>query len=674
MLRATLMLLLTIFLCGTISAGKITFDDLYSIPSYDSPRISPDGTQIVFALTITDLEKNSRECHLYIMDADGGHSRQLTNGPTDEWSPQWAPDGKFLLFLSDRSGSDQVWILPTDGGEARQVTSLSTGVTYFACFPTGQQLLVGSRVFPDCHSDSCNNARLKKNENRPIDARVYDNLLFRHYRSWDDGRVSRLFVVSIHNSTLSELYCGTYDAPSMLLGGYSDVAISPDGGEIIFTMCREAVPAVYVNNDLYTMRVAGGEPEQLTYGEGLESLPRYSADGRFLAYGMTARAGYESDQRDIVLYDRKDKTHTNLTADFDRSINELVWGPKGKYIYFSTIDRGFTYVGKIEASTGKITKLLDKAAYYGLQVSPDGRYLVLARSLSNEPYELCRYDLDSEQLTRLTHFTEPTVADIPMNPAEDFYFIGAMDDSIHGFITLPPDFDKSKNYPLVLLIHGGPQWCWLGNFNYYGWNTQLMAAQGYVVAQIDPHGSVGYGLEFKEYVSGHWGLGDFEDLMKGVDYLIDTYPFIDSTRMGALGRSYGGFMINWICGHTDRFKCLVSIDGTFNHFASYGSTDELWFPEWEYNGTPWSNPEEYRRSSPMTYAENFKTPTMVVHGQYDYRVDLSEGLQMFTALQRMGVPSRLVYFPNEGHSVGGLANLRFVYDRQFEWLAQWLKK
>jgi dipeptidyl aminopeptidase/acylaminoacyl peptidase len=192
--------------------------------------------------------------------------------------------------------------------------------------------------------------------------------------------------------------------------------------------------------------------------------------------------------------------------------------------------------------------------------------------------------------------------------------------------------------------------------------------------QIDPHGSVGYGLEFKEYVSGHWGLGDFEDLMKGVDYLIDTYPFIDSTRMGALGRSYGGFMINWICGHTDRFKCLVSIDGTFNHFASYGSTDELWFPEWEYNGTPWSNPEEYRRSSPMTYAENFKTPTMVVHGQYDYRVDLSEGLQMFTALQRMGVPSRLVYFPNEGHSVGGLANLCFVYDRQFEWLAQWLKK
>ncbi len=674
MLRTTLMLLLTIFFCGTVSADKITFDDLYSIPSYDSPKISPDGARIVFTLTTTDLEENARESHLYIMDADGGHCRQLTNGPTVEWSPQWAADGKSLLFLSDRSGSNQVWILPIDGGEARQVTSLSTGVGSFQCFPSGRQLLVSSRVFPDCHSDSCNNARVQENEDRPVEARVYDNLLFRRYSFWDDGRVSRLFTVPLDNSTVSELYGGAYSVPSLLLGGSSDVTISPDGNEVVFTMCREAVPAVYVNNDLYTMPMAGGEPKQFTDGAGLESSPRYSSGGRFLAYGSMARAGYESDQRDIVLYDRKNETHTNLTADFDRSINEFVWGPKGKYLYFSTIDRGFTYIGKIETGSGKITKLLDKAVYWNLQLEPGGRYLVLTRSLSNEPFELYRFDLDSERLTRLTYFTEAAVEGIPMNPAEEFYFVGAMDDSIHGFVTFPPDFDESQKYPLVLLIHGGPQWCWLGNFNYYGWNTQLMAAQGYVVAQIDPHGSVGYGLKFKEYVSGHWGLGDFEDIMKGVDYLIETWPFIDSTRLGALGRSYGGFMINWICGHTDRFKVLVSIDGTFNHFSAYGSTDELWFPEWEYNGTPWSNPKEYRRSSPLTYVENFKTPTMVVHGQYDYRVDLSEGLQMFTALQRRAVPSRLVYFPNEGHSVNGLANLRFVYGQQLDWLAQWLKE
>ena len=260
-----------------------------------------------------------------------------------------------------------------------------------------------------------------------------------------------------------------------------------------------------------------------------------------------------------------------------------------------------------------------------------------------------------------------------MHRATDFWFPGFNGDSIHGFLTKPPDFDPSKKYPLVLLIHGGPQWCWLGDFNYYGWNTQLTAAQGYVVAQIDPHGSTGYGLKFKEHVSGNWGRGDFEDLMLGVDYLIANNTFIDSTRMAALGRSYGGFMINWICGHTDRFQCLIGIDGTYNHVSFYGSTDELWFPEWDIAGTPWSNPDEYKRSSPLTYAENFKTPTMLVHGQRDYRVDISEGLQMFTALQRMGVPSQILIFPNEGHNVGRLDNLRTVYDEQYKWLARWLK-
>jgi dipeptidyl aminopeptidase/acylaminoacyl peptidase len=248
-----------------------------------------------------------------------------------------------------------------------------------------------------------------------------------------------------------------------------------------------------------------------------------------------------------------------------------------------------------------------------------------------------------------------------------------MGDSIHGFLTKPPGFDPSRKYPLALLIHGGPQFCWLGEFNYYGWNTQLVAAQGYVVAQIDPHGSVGYGIKFQEYVSGHWGMGDYDDLMKGVDHLTATCPFIDSTRMAALGRSYGGFMTNWICGHTDRFRCLVTIDGTFNHMSDYGATDELWFPEWEYKGTPWTNRDEYVRSSPSTYAANFKTPTLLIHGQRDYRLDVSEAFQMFTTLQRQGVPSQLLYLPDESHNASKLENLRIIYNRELEWLARWLK-
>jgi len=442
---------------------------------------------------------------------------------------------------------------------------------------------------------------------------------------------------------------------------------------VCFVMSMDSMPAVSVNNDLYVTETSGGEPVRLTNNAGLDTSPRYSPDGRYLAYCAMARAGYESDQRDLVLYDRKKKSHTNLTLEFDRSVGDFVWGPESKRIFFSAVEHGFNMIWRIEVSTGKVEKLLGDAVYGELRVSPDGRFLVVRRSLSDEPYELYRYDLKSRRLSRLTGFSEEIVTGLDMNRAEEFWFTGALGDSIHGFLTMPPDFDPSRKYPLAVLIHGGPQWCWLGDFNYYGWNTQLVAAKGYVVAQIDPHGSVGYGIKFKEYVSGNWGRGDFGDIMKGVDYLIGTYSFIDSTHMAALGRSYGGFMVNWICGHTDRFACLISIDGTFNHLSKYGSTDELWFPEWEFKGTPWDNREEYVRSSPMTYAGNFKTPTMVIHGQKDYRVDLSEGLQMFTALQRMGVPSQLLYFPDEGHNVRGLKNRRYDYEKEFEWLARWLK-
>jgi dipeptidyl aminopeptidase/acylaminoacyl peptidase len=349
------------------------------------------------------------------------------------------------------------------------------------------------------------------------------------------------------------------------------------------------------------------------------------------------------------------------------------WSHDGGSIWFEAIEHGFVHIYRVDVQTSRIDTILTDAVYSSLSLSPDGGFLMLTMSLADQPYEVYRYDIGSRKLTRLSYFTAPIVEDIDLSPAGEFWFQGFNGDSVHGFLTRPPAYDPDSIYPLALLIHGGPQWCWLGNFNYYGWNTQLMAAQGYIVAQIDPHGSVGYGLEFKEYVSGHWGIGDYRDLMLGVDHLLANYPEIDSTRMAALGRSYGGFMANWICGHTDRFDCLLSVDGDYNQVSAYGTTEELWFPEWEFRGTPYDNPEEYHRASPATYASGFSTPTMVIHGQKDYRVDLSEGLQMFTALQRQGVPSEFVYFPDEGHSIRKLANLRYVYAKQLDWLSRWLK-
>jgi dipeptidyl aminopeptidase/acylaminoacyl peptidase len=480
-------------------------------------------------------------------------------------------------------------------------------------------------------------------------------------------------VVELQDNSVRNLHVSDYNIPTALMGGNQDFAYSPSGDEICLVMSVDSAPALAVDNNIYVMNSDNDGPVRISDNPGIDVTPRYSPDGRFITFQSMARAGYESDQRDLVLYDRKQKMYTNIAVEFDRSIGEYAWDGKSKYIYFTAIEYGLSKVWRIEIASKNVELLLGDAVYDDLRLSPDGKYILVNRSLSDEPYELYRYEIKSREMRRLTHFTKAITADLGMSRAEDFWFMGALDDSVHGFLTLPPDFDPAGKYPLALLIHGGPQWCWLGDFNYYGWSTQLMAAQGYVVAQIDPHGSVGYGIKFKEYVSGHWGLGDYEDLMMGVDYLIEAHPFIDSTRMAALGRSYGGFMANWICGHTDRFKCLVSIDGTFNHLSEYGSTEELWFPEWEFNGTPYNNRDEYIRSSPLTYASEFRTPTMIIHGQKDYRVDLSEALQMFTALQRQSVPSQLLYFPDEGHSVRKLINLRYVYERQFEWLESWLR-
>jgi dipeptidyl aminopeptidase/acylaminoacyl peptidase len=660
-------------LMSAVQARTITFDDLYSVPQYGDPQISPDGKQIVFELSVNDPKKNAEENHLWLMNADGSELRQLTFGKSGESHPRWSTEGKGIFFLSSREEGEQVWLLPLSGGEARRVTSLSTPVSSFEFLPPGRELMLTTRVFPECHDDSCNKARLAEAEKAKGEPKLYDHLLFRHYSRWDDGRVNRIILFSMNNSSSRELYASKYDVPTALLGGNRDIGVSPEGKEYCFAMCTDSMPTVGVNNDLYIIAPPATEPVRFTDGPGLEGTPRYSPDGRYLAYLATARAVYESDQRKLVLYDRMKKTSANLTADFDRSIGDYYWDSKSQYIYFTCNDEGYDRVYRISIPAGKIELLLGDAVYGDIRVSPDGKYLLVSRSWSDRPYELCRFDLATKKVTLITHRTESVTAGIEMNRAEEFRFAGALGDSVHGFVTRPPAFDPQKRYPLALLIHGGPQFNWTPDFNYYGWNTQLMAAQGYVVAQINIHGSSGYGQKFQDYISGNWGKGDFEDLMKGVDFLLSRYTFIDSTRMAALGRSYGGFMTNWICGHSNRFKCLVTIDGTFNHVAEYGSTDELWFPEWEYQGTPYDNWDEYVRSSPVYYAKNFKTPTLVIHGQRDYRVDLSEGLQMFTALQRQGVPSELLYFPDEGHSVGQLSNLRIVYDRQMEWLAKWLK-
>ncbi|MCP4634089.1 MAG: S9 family peptidase, partial [candidate division Zixibacteria bacterium] len=410
-----------------------------------------------------------------------------------------------------------------------------------------------------------------------------------------------------------------------------------------------------------------------TENKANDSKPHYSPNGKYIAYCAMSRPGFESDKNNLIVYNRKNGKRINLTEGFTLSVGSIIWSHDSKVIYFTAIDRSWNSLFQVSQKKKEIKKILTGSVRWDFQLCPDNRKIVYTQILPERPVELFSYDMKKKQEVRLTYSTEDLFSQINITPPEHFWFEGTLGDSIHGMLTLPPDFDESSRYPLVLLIHGGPQWTWLDEFNYYGWNKYLVAAQGYVVAQIDPHGSRGYGQEFADAVTLDWAGNDYKDLMMGVDYLIAENDFIDENRLAAMGRSYGGFMVNWIEGQTDRFNCLISVDGDFDQVSAYYTTEELWFPEWDFGGTPWENPELYHERSPLTYVNNFNTPCLIIHGQLDYRVDLSQALGMFTVLQRKGIDSQFLYFPDEGHSIHGIKNLEYSYEVQFKWLAKYLR-
>ena len=661
------------------SQRNISFDDLYRYKEIGNIALSPNGKKIIFELTENDLDNNSSRTSLWMISTKGGMPRRFTNGEYDT-QPAWSHDSKTIAFISKRpdektgESTAQIWLISVNGGEAVRLTDISTGASSPVWSHDNKMILFKSSVFPDCPDDECNKNRTQKIESSNIKAKLYDNLMFRLYQSWENGKRNHLFICDSQTGKLSDITPFDNDVPPIALAGGQEYCFSTDGSEVCFTMNTDSVIAISTNNDIFTISLPKGHLSRITTNPGNDTDPKYSPDSRYIAYKSTAQAGFESDQQNLVLYDRAKYTTVNLTKNFDRSVGQYIWGPYSKYIYFTAIDRGKSKIYRLSIKNGKIKTLVDDAVCWNIVISNDGNYLYYLKSTSIQPYEIYKYNNKNNKQKRLTFFSDSLFSQLTLSAAEDFWFTGAADDSIHGLLTLPPDFDSLKKYPLVLLIHGGPQWCWLSDFNYYGWNTQLVAAQGYIVVQIDPHGSKGYGRAFTDAVTGDWGGKPYQDLMLGLDYLIDKYNFIDSTKMAALGRSYGGFMVNWICGHTDRFACLISVEGVFDQISEYYSTDELWFPNWEFGGPPWRNEKTYRQASPSEYVKNFKTPTLVIHGQNDYRVDVSQGLMMFTALQTRGVPSQLLYFPDEGHFIRKLHNIRYFYQVQLDWLEKYLKQ
>ena len=695
----------------TTAKKAFTFEDMMSLRRISGPAVSPDGKWVLFAAVDVDLKENKKTSHLWVVPLSGGGARQLTSTPAGESGGRWSPDGKSYLYVSAAEGGSQIWTREFDSesgtasATAKKITNISTEADSAIWSPDGKNIVFVSEVFPGCMDDACNKFSDEARANSKVKAVLFEHLLFRHWNHYSAGKRSHLFVIPAEGGVAKDLTPGDHDVPPFSLGGQDAYAISPDGKEVAYTSNWDEVGATSTNNDIFVVPITGGEPKKLSTSPGSDSTPLYSPDGKWLAWRMQKRAGYESDRFRLVVYDRKSGVIHNLTEDFDQWVESFAWSPDSSAVYFTSEKEGAAPIYRLNLPvalagarpTGTGVKAIEEilgGTNDEPSVTSDGKTLVFTQLSVRAPSEVYKIALQGQTpdatanttgpkstmafkanyvAEEISHLNDTTLAHIDMQPVESFWFAGAGGTKVQGFLLKPPGFRQDAKYPVKFLIHGGPQGQWGDEWS-YRWNAELFAADGYVVIMVNPRGSTGYGQAFVDGVNKDWGGKPYIDLMNGLNYAEKTYPFIDKDRECALGASYGGYMINWILGHTNRFKCLVSHDGMFNTESAYGTTEELWFPEWEFGDTLWANREGYRKWSPHLFAAQFKTPTLVVHGQLDYRLDVSEGFQLFTTLQRLKIPSKMLYFPDEGHWVLKPQNSQLWYRTVNGWVNSYVKK
>ncbi|MBN1348819.1 S9 family peptidase [candidate division KSB1 bacterium] len=658
----------------TAERRPITVEDVFAMGRISDPRVSPDDKWVAYTLTRYSMETNESNSDIWLVPLNGEDPlpRQLTTSLKKDYHPRWSPDGSKLAFISTRNGAPQIFVIPMRGGEATQISQISTGASNPVWSPDGQFIAFASDVYPDLKTDAENQARENQRENSLVKARLIDHLLFRHWNAWKDDKRSHIFIIKSEGGEAWDVTPGDFDAPPISLGGAQDYAFSPDSKQLAFVRNTDSMVAISTNNDIFTVPVTGGEITRITTSAANDNNPVYSPDGKYLTWLAMERPGFEADQTDILLYDRASGQRINLTTKFDRSVDEFIFSASGKKIYFVAFDQGRKRIYAVPVKGGDCEVIIEEHGNQNISLTRDEKTLIFARQAVNVPYELFKARADGKKPpVQLTFTNLDLLNQLKMYPVEDFWFESFDGRNVHGLLVKPPQFDPDKTYPLIYLIHGGPQGGWADGFH-YRWNAEMFAAPGYVVAMVNFRGSKGYGQDFCDAVSKDWGGGPYQDLIAGLDYLLNTFDFIDENKVAAAGASYGGYMVNWIAGHTDRFKALVSHAGVFDLRSKYGATEELWFPEWEFNGTPYEHPELYEKFSPSYFVKNFKTPTLVIHGQNDFRVPVTQGFQMFTALQRLGVPSRLLYFPDEDHFIRKPQNARLWWNTVHEWLARWL--
>ncbi|MGP8246549.1 MAG: prolyl oligopeptidase family serine peptidase [Bryobacteraceae bacterium] len=658
-------------------AQKRPFDAnaMMELKRISDPQISPDAKWVVFTVQSVDVAANTKPSQIWIVPLAGGTHRQITHDGSANQRPRWSPDSSRIAYISNRSGSSQIWLMDPDGGNAKAVTRLSTEADGELFSPDGKNLVFTSSVYPECAADdACNQKHLAADRADKVKARIYTELLYRHWTEWSTKRRSHLLVAPVSGGDAHDLTPGTRDVPPFSLGGPDDYDIAPDGQEVCYSMNADPVPAISTNSDLYAVSIEGGAPRKITSTPGNDSSPKYSPDGKYLAWRAQFRAGYESDRHRLMVVERATGKTSNLTENLDRWVNSFIWSPDSRTLFFTTADRGRQAIQLIPVSGGAVRIAVSgDSELDDMQLSADGKTMVYTQQTGSAPVEIYRAASSGGAPAALTHLNDDSLAAHELTPLEEFWVDSADGSKVQYFVVKPYGFEAGKKYPVVFLIHGGPQ----GNWGYswsYRWNQQVFAAAGYVVAMPNPRGSTGYGQKFIDEINGDWGGKPFDDIMAVADHVVIDLPYADTSRMTAAGASYGGYMIDWILGHTQRFKALVSHAGVYDLTSEFGATEELWFPLWEFGGTPWDKPDDYAKWSPSSSVKDFHTPTLVSGGELDFRVPYTQDLELFTALQLQRVPSKLLIFPDEGHWILKPQNSLLWYRTALDWLDSWVKK
>ncbi len=641
---------------------------IWKISRIGEPALSPDGKLVAFTVRNYDIEKNNSTRHIYVVPLEGGEPKQLTTEGSVNERAKWTPDSKHIAWVSNRGGSSQIWIMNPDGSEAKQVTTLTTEASGLLISPDGKNIVFQSSVYPDCADDACNKKKMTEEAESKVKAKIYTSLLYRHWTEYQGRRRNHLFVAPIAGGVAKDLTPGNRDVPPFSLGGPDDYAISPDGAELCFVMNQDDNLATSTNSDLFAVPMAGGEVKKITLNPAADNSPAYSPDGKYLAYRAQSRAGFESDKWQMVVMERATGVATILTESLDRPVQSLTWASDSKRLFYTIEDRGRVTLQLTSVTGGASQTVVSGASHIDdVQFTPDGKTMIYTEHSGSKPMEIYKTASRSTPVA-LTKLNDAYLADYTIPVFEEFVVDGAEKAKVHSFLLKPAGFDPKKKYPVLFLIHGGPQGAW-GQAWSYRWNPQVFANAGFVVVMPNPRGSTGYGQKFTDEISDDWGGKVYDDLMAVVDK-VESEAWADKERFAAAGGSYGGYMVNWMLGHTNRFKAFVSHAGVYDLRSMAGETEELWFVNWEFKGMPWDNPETYAKWSPSYFARDFKTPTLVLHGEIDYRVPVGQGLQLFTALQLQKVPSKMILFPDEGHWILKPQNSLLWYKSFIDWVTE----